>query len=92
MVDTLAVVVDLASAGRQQPHDGWRQIRFAIFDVPKAPGSFTNRIRKAVQWFAKHPSQYAFVISQQIVTSPKQLQEELAALRQDFVAFKKEFE
>jgi DNA ligase-1 len=62
---------------RQQPHSGWLELDFAIFDVPEAPGGFRSRIAKAHQWFAEHPSDYAFVILQTPVTTQDDLKLEL---------------
>lgn len=62
---------------RQQPHAGWLQLQFAIFDVPAAAVGFTERIQLAQEWFAAHPSPYAFVIEQKPVASDEQLQQEL---------------
>lgn len=62
---------------RQQPHAGWLQIKFAIFDVPQAPGGFTQRMKKADDWFADHPSAYAFIIEQIPVRNLDALQSEL---------------
>ena len=62
---------------RQQPHAGWLQINFAIFDVPQAPGAFTRRMQKAVDWFADHPSAYAFIIPQIPVSDHDALMSEL---------------
>lgn len=56
---------------------GWLGLKFAIFDVPEAGTSFTQRIAKARQWFAAHPSAYAFVLPQILVQSSSHLQEEL---------------
>ncbi len=67
----------LAAVKQQQPHDGWLQLQFAIFDVPEAPGSFTVRIAQAATWFAAHPSAYAFVIPQIPLRDQAQLQQEL---------------
>ncbi len=61
----------------EQPHDGWLQLQFAIFDVPEAAGAFTRRIEKARAWFAGHPSRHAFVIPQVSVRDREQLQQEL---------------
>lgn len=61
----------------QQPHAGWRQLRFAIFDVPQVPGGFSARIKLARDWFASQPSAYAFVIPQLAVRDQAQLQQEL---------------
>jgi len=62
---------------KQQPHNGWRQLKFAIFDVPQATGRFTTRIALANNWFAAHPSAYAFVIPQHPVQNQIDLQQEL---------------
>lgn len=61
----------------QQPHDGWLQLEFAIFDVPEATGGFRMRIKQAQDWFDGHPSEYAFVIPQVPVRDQDHLQEEL---------------
>jgi len=62
---------------RKQPDDGWLQLRFAIFDVPAASGGFTQRIEIVQNWFAVHPSVYAFVIPQVIVPDSEYLLQEL---------------
>jgi len=61
----------------KQPHQGWLQLKFAIFDVPAAPGGFVQRIKLAQDWFADHPSLYAFVIPQNIVPDREHLYREL---------------
>ncbi len=70
----------VAIVKRQQPHDGWLQLKLAVFDVPKAPGSFTERMAKAEQWFAAHPSAYAFIIPQTRVLNSADLQQQLAQI------------
>ena len=67
----------LAIVKRQQSHAGWRQIKFAIFDVPQAPGGFTARMEQARVWFAAHRSDSAFVIRQISVKDQAHLQQEL---------------
>ncbi len=62
---------------KQQPHDGWRQLKFAIFDVPMASGGFTARLTAASDWFAAHPAAYAFIIPQLPVADQAALQQEL---------------
>lgn len=62
---------------KQRPHDGWLELKFAIFDVPQATGEFTWRLQKAKDWFADHPTQFSFVISQKIVNDNDQLKTEL---------------
>ncbi|MDX2479957.1 MAG: DNA ligase [Desulfuromusa sp.] len=59
------------------PHDGWLSLKFAIFDVPDAPGGFTQRIKTVQNWFDVHPSIYAFVIPQILVRGQTHLQQEL---------------
>jgi DNA ligase-1 len=62
---------------KQQPHDGWLELQFAIFDVPQATGGFTRRLQKAKDWFVDHPSQFAFVIAQETIKDNDQLKTEL---------------
>jgi len=62
---------------KQQMHDGWLDIQFAVFDVPQAPGNFLERIQKAKKWFRDNPSQFAFIIPQKTITNPDQLKDEL---------------
>jgi len=62
---------------RQQPDNDWLKLKFTIFDVPEAPGGFSERIDLAVAWFAAHPTPYAFVIPQQTLRDRAQLRQEL---------------
>lgn len=62
---------------QQRPHPGWLQLKFAIFDVPQTAGNFTARIAQAHNWFAAHPSNYAFVIPQRPIQDQEHLQQEL---------------
>lgn len=59
---------------------GWLRLRFAVFDVPQAPGPFRQRIALASDWFAGHPSAHAFVIPQQSVRNRVELRRELARI------------
>jgi DNA ligase-1 len=62
---------------RSGAHDGWLELKFAIFDVPQEPGGFENRISRARLWFHQHPSSYAFVIDQMPVSDSTEVQREL---------------
>ncbi|RJQ13325.1 MAG: DNA ligase [Nitrospiraceae bacterium] len=62
---------------KQEAHDGWLALKFAVFDVPGAPGGFEERLKLAADWFAKHPSGYAFVIEHFPVENSRHLQQEL---------------
>ncbi len=70
----------VAIVKKEGPHKGWLQLRLAIFDVPAAPGGFTERIANAEKWFAAHPSAYAFVIRQTIVGDSTDLPQQLAGI------------
>jgi len=72
----------VAIVKRQEPHNGWLQLKLAIFDVPEAPGGFRQRITTAKEWFAAHPSAYAFVIPQTRVGDAADLQEQLNQIEQ----------
>jgi DNA ligase 1 len=67
----------VAIVRQQRPHDGWLQLKFAIFDVPQASGGFTERLALVSAWLAAHPSKYAFVIPQLPVKGAAELQREL---------------
>lgn len=67
----------VATVAREHPHGGWLQLKFAIFDVPQAPGAFTDRLARARKWFASHPSPYAFIIPKIPVRDRDHLQQEL---------------
>lgn len=62
---------------KQAPHDGWLELKFAIFDVPTAAGRFEERLHKAADWFARHPSDHAFVIEHRPVEDPAHLSDAL---------------
>lgn len=67
----------VAVVKKKKPDPGWLHLKFAIFEVPKAPGGFEKRLQVAAAWFARHPSRYAFVIKQTPVNDRAQLQQEL---------------
>jgi len=67
----------VSTVKKQQPHDGWLTLQFAIFDVPRATGGFTRRLQKAKDWFAHHPTRFAFVIPQKSIKDKEQLKTEL---------------
>ncbi len=62
---------------KHEAHEGWMDLKFAIFDVPEAVGKFEQRLSMAVQWLEKHPSEYIFVITQRTVNGKEHLKEEL---------------
>lgn len=70
----------VAIVTKETPHIGWLRLKLAIFDVPGAPGGFTERLAKARDWFAVHPSAYAFIIPQTTVHDREELQQHLALI------------
>jgi DNA ligase-1 len=58
---------------RQQPHPGWFELRYAIFDVPKMAGSFKVRLEKVSAWLSLNPSSYVFLIPQTPIEDPAHL-------------------
>lgn len=62
---------------KQQPHNGWLQLKFAIFDVPQRDGRFMERLAKATEWLDVHPNPYAYIVPQVKVHDAEHLQQEL---------------
>lgn len=77
---TFARTASIVAQG--EPHDGWLQLQFAVFDLPHAPGDFRQRIEQGRAWFRNHPSPYAFVIEQQPLRDRRQLQAELQRVQE----------
>jgi DNA ligase-1 len=61
----------------KQSHNGWLHLKFGIFDVPEGGTGFRKRLQRAKDWFAEHPSKYAFIIEQKIVHNRDTLKTEL---------------
>ena len=62
---------------RAKPHEGWRNIRFMVFDAPAAEGDFTSRLRhlralvesadnEHLQWLAHRPIENRAGLLQQL--------------------------
>lgn len=62
---------------KDEAHEGWLNLKFAIFDVPESGGGFEARLNIAREWFAQNPSEYAFVIDHKPVKSREHLKKEL---------------
>ncbi len=67
---------------QKDAHIGWHELKFAIFDVPKASGGFEDRLNVAKMWFGRHPAEFAFVIAHKPVTSAEYLQNELKMIEE----------
>ncbi len=67
---------------KQSVHEGWKAIRYQIFEVPNAQGDFPQRLDKINQFLKKHPSSFIEVIPQQICKGEKHLQSFLQEIEQ----------
>ena len=46
-------------------HKGaWTNISYNVFEVPKAKGNFSVRLKKVSQWFQQHPTPHVHIITQ----------------------------
>ena len=67
---------------KDEAHDGWLELKFAIFDLPAAGGGFEERLKIARRWFDENPSEYAFVIVHKHVSGKEHLEKELQRVEQ----------
>lgn len=65
---------------RHVPHEGWRQVRYMVFDLPENPGAFDERLQKLRAAVVASPSAFLAVIPQYKVADHKTLLEKLDAL------------
>jgi len=62
---------------RQQPHEGWRKIRFMLFDAPAELTSFSGRLEKIKQLVQQTGSDYLQMIPQTRFATAVALQQRL---------------
>jgi DNA ligase-1 len=62
---------------RHTPHDGWRQVRYMVFDLPRNPGTFDERLQKLRAVVGVSASAFLAVIPQTKVADHKTLLEKL---------------
>ena len=65
---------------RHTPHDGWKSVRYMIFDAPQAEGGFEQRLAFAREWFQQHPNPYVSVIEHQVCEDEQHLRTKLAEI------------
>ena len=65
---------------RKQPHNGWRNIRLMVFDLPKHGGTFEQRVRAMTRLAAQAHSPYLAVIEQYTIISEEALKQRLQAM------------
>ena len=69
--------VTASMVSRHAPHDGWRQVRYMVFDLPKDPGTFNERLLNLRAAVAAASSEFLAVIPQIKVPTHKALLERL---------------
>ena len=62
---------------RHAPHDGWRRVRYMVFDAPETPGTFDKRLQTMRAVVASSPSAFLVVIPQTRVADHEALLEKL---------------
>jgi DNA ligase-1 len=76
---------DLASGTvrRLQPEDAdWRALRYAVFDLPAAPGGFAERAARLQRWAEGAAPPHCSAVKQQVVPGRQALQRQLQAVVQ----------
>ena len=63
---------------RQTPHDGWRSVRYMIFDAPQAEGGFEQRLAFAREWFEAHPNPQVSIVEHETCRDEQHLRQKLA--------------
>jgi DNA ligase-1 len=62
---------------KKQPHEGWRALRFMVFDLPEHGGTFDERVLAMKRMATQTLSPYLDIIEQQAFASEKALRQQL---------------
>lgn len=65
---------------KKEPHEGWRNIRLMVFDLPEHGGTFDQRVMAMKRLVAQTDSPYLAIIEQQTVNSEEELRLRLQAV------------
>jgi len=65
---------------RFEPHAGWRQVTYNIFEVPEAPGGLTDRLGRLERYLAANPGTSIRIIPQTPCRDQVHLRETLAGI------------
>ena len=65
---------------RHTPHDGWRWVRYMVFDLPDDPGTFDERLQNLHAAVAASPNKFLAVIPQYKMPDHKVLLQKLDAV------------
>lgn len=63
---------------RAEPHDGWKQLSYQIFEVPNTPGGVDARLQRLRDYLLKQPVERIHIIPQTRCTGSADLQARLA--------------
>jgi len=67
----------VSTVRRNSPHDGWRKVKYMVFDLPAHKGDFDKRYKHLKKIVAKSASRYLKPVRQFRVKSAKNLEKEL---------------
>ena len=65
---------------KQEPHEGWRNVRLMIFDLPEHGGPFAERVREMIRVAAQVNSPYLTIIKQETLANKEALRQRLGAI------------
>lgn len=64
---------------KQQPHEGWRMVRFMVFDLPTHGGAFDERVNAMRRMATRVDSAFLGIIAQHAITNEDDLKLQLQA-------------
>ncbi len=65
---------------RKKPHEGWRKIRYMVFDLPEHGGVFRERYAKLEEYAADSENKYWSVVEQKAAGSSEELEMRFAKI------------
>lgn len=65
---------------RDEPHAGWREIGYHIFEAPNTAGGLLERLDRLRTWLREHPLEHVQIIEQTPVLDRQHLQARLEAV------------
>lgn len=68
---------------RDSPHDGWREIKFMVFDLPAAGGDFNSRLQKMRRIIDESDNEFLFAVRQDKVGGEAELLAKLERITAD---------
>lgn len=67
---------------RNQPHEGWRELRYHVFEVPHAAGGLLARLERLQLHLREHPLEHVQVIEQIPCRGATHLHDQLQAIEE----------